>query len=75
MKREIMCLRRREDVGTGGIIGRADDKHSGKIAGHVAEIRSMPSQNDCELTQNEVMAGLTPGQGFRYAGAEKVDLL
>ena len=37
--------------------------------------RLMPSQSECEETQNEVTAGLTPGQGFRWAGAENVDLL
>jgi hypothetical protein len=59
-------------VRMGGIIGRIDDRHTGKFAVHVAGMESMSSQNECVVTQNEAI-GLTPGQGFKYA-AEKVDL-
>jgi hypothetical protein len=56
-----------------GIIERANERQT-KTCGVVEDTRPTPSQGECGVAQNELTAGLTPSQGFMWAGAANVVL-
>jgi len=58
--------RTRRKAEVGGIIERANERHTRKLAGYVEDKvnLSTPSQDQCEAVQNELTAGRTPSQGL-----------
>ncbi len=65
-RRITVRSRTRREAEVGGIIERANEGHTTKLAGYVGDTRSMPSEDGCgcEVTQNELTAGRTPSQGL-----------
>jgi hypothetical protein len=65
-RRITVHSRTRHKAEVEGIIERANERHTRKLAGHVGDKvnRSTPSQDQCEAIQNELTAGRTPSQGL-----------